>query len=256
MRAEWSRRKFREYKAELIRERDIREARVNLIKAFQENRPYDALTVLANTRDPPIDMPLNVCKILYSIREYAACEAICKEVLQEYDDEEPDAQYILGSTMAARGRLEEAYEVLKQMINLTGPRGDACKLQAYVCMKLVPPKFDQARMNMDFLVEEDPSDMNAVLQRGCVCCHMQDWGAAIDDFSLVLHYQPHLNNVRLLRARAYACAREWDDAKDDYEEILKYEPENWWALEGMGEVDQPYDELPMIDQSVIDGADN
>jgi hypothetical protein len=50
---------------------------------------------------------------------------------------------------------------------------------------------------------------------------MQDWGAAIDDFSLVLSYQPHLNDVRLLRARAYACAREWDDAKDDYEEILK-----------------------------------
>jgi len=62
---------------------------------------------------------------------------------------------------------------------------------------------------------------HAPLQRGCVCCNMQDWGAAVDDFSLVLGYQPHLNNVRLLRARAYACAREWDDAKDDYEEILK-----------------------------------
>jgi len=36
--------------------------------------------------------------------------------------------------------------------------------------------------------------------------------------------------------------------------VLKYEPDNWWALEGMSEVIQPYDELPMIDESVIDGA--
>jgi hypothetical protein len=36
--------------------------------------------------------------------------------------------------------------------------------------------------------------------------------------------------------------------------VPQYEPDNWWALEGMAEIIQPYDELPMIDQSVIDGA--
>lgn len=219
LRGVWSRRAFRKFKAQLMRERDIREARRTMVLAFEEGEPYKSLEILSQTDRPPIDMQVNACKILYRLREFAACEAQCKVVLKEYDEEHQDAQYILGSSLAARGRLDDAYEVLKTMINLTGPRADACKLSAYICMKLSPPKYDQARLNMDFLVEDDPSDMNVLLQRGCVCAHLQDWSACIDDFTMVLHYQPHLHNVRLLLARAFACAREWSFAAEEYEEV-------------------------------------
>jgi len=102
-------------------------------------------------------------KVLYAMKEVAACVAQCRVVMR-IDSENADAQYILGSCFALQGQLDDAYEVLKTMINLTGPRQDACKLNAYVCMKLVPPKYDAARLNMDFLVDEDPADMNVLLQ--------------------------------------------------------------------------------------------
>jgi tetratricopeptide (TPR) repeat protein len=250
-----ARRAFYIVRDSLRRERDIREARINLVHAWERNEPQEALNILAATKDPPLDMILNAAKLCRACEQFDLCEHFCRKIL-EIESDHGDAQYLIGSCYAKLGKLDEAYEILKNLINLNGPRRDACALNAYLCMKLVPPKLAQAKLNMDFLVEDDRADMNVLLQRGCVSSHLQDWSSAIDDYSLVLQYEPYQTQVRLLRARAYSCARVWDEAREDYEYILTYDPENWWAQNGLWEIDQPYDELPMVDQTVIDGAEN
>lgn len=54
-------------------------------------------------------------------------------------------------------------------------------------------------------------------------------------------------------ARCYACKRQWDKAKLDYDTLLYYEPGNNDALQGIADIIQPYDSLPMIDPEFVNG---
>ena len=249
-----SRRRFYKIKQKLLREKVLRDTRIGMDEAWQQRDWRTALNLLQGCMDPPLDLKENACRILYAAGEFDLCERQCKSLLDE-DDENLDAQYTLASIKAHQGLHEETYEILKTMINLNGPSPNASKLMAYTCMKLIPPKLSQAKLNMDFLVENDESDMNMLLQRACILSHMQDWEPAIADLTLVLYYEPHLLQVRLIRARAYACARKWKEAEDDYKYILKHDPENWWAQSGMADIIQDYNELPMVDYSVVNGDD-
>ena len=65
--------------------------------------------------------------------------------------------------------------MLKNTINLLGPRADACKLRGYICAKLDVPKYDLAVLDFDFLVQDDPSDLNMLLHRACAQVGLQNW---------------------------------------------------------------------------------
>ena len=64
--------------------------------------------------------------------------------------------------------------------------------------------------------------------------------------------QPELDQVLAMRARAHSCRREWKEAIADYQNILSRHPEDPVALNGLEEVDPPYEDLPMLDKSVVD----
>jgi hypothetical protein len=99
---------------------------------------------------------------------------------------------------------------------------------------------------------------------------MQDWDHAIEDFDYILYYQvillhkycaslpicddfqPDFEHVLALRARAYCCRREWDKAQHDYETILSKNPDSVMAITGLSEMNPPYEDLPMLDKSVVD----
>ncbi len=107
-----------------------------------------------------------------------------------------------------------------------------------------------------------------MLQRACVYSGMQDWDKAIDDFDYILSYQvsiplfvafmisnveqPQLDQVIALRARAHCCRREWSKAIADYNDILSRNPDSSSGLLGLSEVCPPYEDLPMLDKSVVD----
>ena len=58
---------------------------------------------------------------------------------------------------------------------MLGPRSDACKLRGYLCAKMVPPKYDLAVLDFDYLVQEHPDDMNMLLHRACASVGQQNW---------------------------------------------------------------------------------
>ena len=112
--------------------------------------------------------------------------------------------------------LDDAFAELRDLINLYGPRSDACKLQGYLCPKLNPPKYDLSVQNFDFLVQEHPDDLNMYLHRACAQVGRQNWDGVISDLTTVLTYEPANLECLKLRARAYCCQREWARAEKDY----------------------------------------
>ena len=155
------------------------------------------------------------------------------------DEEDYDAHYMLGTSLVAQGMLDEAFEELKNTINLYGPRSDACKLQGYLCVKLDPPKYDLAVQNFDYLIGEHPDDLNMYLHRACAQVGRQNWEGVVQDLTTVLVYQPALTTVLNLRARAHCCLRNWDLAIKDYRRVLEFSPEDETAYYALEEINRP-----------------
>ena len=80
---------------------------------------------------------------------------------------------------------------------------------------------------------------------------MHDWERAVDDFSFILHYQPHLLNIYCLRARAYCCMRQWNKAMIDYNKVLSIDSNYETAIHAMYDIEQKYEDLPMVDETLV-----
>jgi hypothetical protein len=144
---------FAETKKKLERERDQREIRLNTLRAFAQNNiegvlgHIDAYALKHEILDHPFLILMKV-KIFYGQERYAECEKLSRMLVdltgngqpREEDETCADAMYALSNCLARRGELEAAYDVLKDLVNSYGPRTDACRLQAFLAVKLLPPK--------------------------------------------------------------------------------------------------------------------
>ena len=174
---------------------------------------------------------------------FEECSKAAESVI-EMNIENYDAHYILAASLVARQMLSEAFEELKNTINLYGPRSDACKLQGYLCAKLNPPKYDLAVQNFDYLIQEHPDDLNMYLHRACAQVGRQNWDGVISDLSTVLLYQPKLTSVLNLRARAHCCKRNWSAAVKDYKAVLEISPDEETAYYALEEINRPIPDNP------------
>lgn len=84
-----------------------------------------------------------------------------------------------------------------------------------------------------------------LLQRACCLVCLQEWDRAIDDYSLIIDFQPNLIHVICMRARTYACQRKWSYAQKDYEYVLRTYPDDEMALKGLEDLNHIYETLPM-----------
>ena len=103
---------------------------------------------------------------------------------------------------------------------------------------LIRSRYEQARQCFDFLVEEDPADLNLLLLRAGTSAYLQDWDSALTDLDWVLWYDAYNVQVLLTRARIRACARDFTGAQEDYDLVLKYNPDDPYALAGYADVVQ------------------
>jgi tetratricopeptide (TPR) repeat protein len=117
---------------------------------------------------------------------------------------------------------------------------------------MVPPDFADGIDILSRVVDEFPEDLNLRLHRALVRCCNNDFSSAVQDFSMILTYQPTLDLVQYLRARAYCCMRRWTSARVDFETVLERIPDDPGTLLGLEEISQPILELPMLDESSLD----
>lgn len=83
---------------------------------------------------------------------------------------------------------------------------------------------------------------------------LQDWDAAVKDYTTILYYQPWLYTVRNMRARIYTARREWELAIEDYKEVQKTYPDDYTAWYGLQDINQPHEDLPMVDEGLVNDA--
>lgn len=228
-----------------------RDTKHKAVELYQKGLYEEACLAIDELQYPTEELKLMKSKICYSTSAFNACERAAREVI-EMNSENYDAQYLLAASFVSRNMLQEAFDVLKDTINLMGPRSDSCKLRGYLAAKMHPPKYDLAILDFDFLVSENPGDLNMYLHRACAQVGQQNWDAVIADLTVVLKYQPKETSVLCLRARAQSCKRNWEAAIKDYKTALKYDPGCAQASVGLSELTQPYEDLPMLDTSIID----
>jgi len=246
-----ARKYYRSVKTDLLRIKEQREAKRAVVKLFADGKKDEALVLLSKVEVMSTELWAIKIKILYSRSKFSECAETCKMVL-EIDPLCEEAHYCLSCIYCRDERYVDAYKQLKKlMAEVNQPSVQAYQLNGLVCHKLLPPRLAEAVDSCNAMVQNSPDDMNALLQRACSSSCAQDWDSAIKDLSLILLYQPSLNHVRCLRARAYTASRQWELATEDYKEVLSRRPDDYTAWYGLEDTQQPYDAQPMVDHDLV-----
>lgn len=236
--------------------REHRYAKIAVLKACESGVAPEALEILSTVREISPELSLMQAKIAYTLKEYHVCETAARRIL-DAEGWKHDARYLLSCSLASRSEFPLCLEELNVLVNQDDLRedikDDAYKLRAAVYAKVVPPRFDQAVLDLDYLLTENPQDLNLFLQRACACACLQDWDRVVADLTVVLSFQPNLSHALAIRARAYCCRREWVLARQDYGKILESNTNSIVALQGLADIAEPLpeDEVPMLDATLL-----
>lgn len=191
---------------------------------------------------------------MYLSRRFDPCKKACRKLMDEYPNVE-DGYYILACCLSRDRKYTEVYDLLKEMMSAVDvPSAHAYQLNGFICTKLDKPPMYECCFAMDAQYVTQPHDMESLLLRAAAASMAQDWNTALADYNTILYYQPYLTNVLCLRARAYACTRQWNLAKADYELVLSWYPEDETAWYGLQDITQPYENLPMVDDRMVNDA--
>lgn len=246
------RRYFRSIREELEVGKEQRTAKASAIAAIRENRKEDAIRIASSVRKMNGELYLILAKVYYTLHRFEECEKAGRAAF-DFPRVESDARYMVSCSLVQQKQYPEAYEELTRLMVLCGDRDDACKLKSFLSTKLEPPKHHEGILTMTTLINKQYDDLNLILQRACIYCGIQDWIRATEDLNYVLYFQPELHHVRALRGRVFCARRMWKEAEEDFDTVLQYEPDNAGALYGLSEIRKPINELPMIDEALIDG---
>ena len=248
------RRYFNSVKDKLIQEKEQREVKKVALELFDNGDIDGAKESLKKCKVLSSDLYVMKIKINYLQNFMGECKRSCRQCMEMYPKTE-DSYYVLSCCLVREKKYQEAYDVMNEMMStIDVPSPHAYRLNGQICSKLETPPLAEANFSANSAYEAAPEDMDTLLQRACSYAMSQHWEDAERDFTTILYYQPYLTNVLCLRARVYACQRKWDLARADYKQVLEWYPGDETAWYGLGEVDQPYEELPMIDDNLVNDA--
>lgn len=248
------RRAFNGIKEKLIRDKNQREVKKLTKELFDAGDVEGAKQALNKCDVLSSDLYVIKIKINYLQGFFGVCKTSCRACIESYPKTE-DGYYVLACCLAREKKYKEAYEIMNEMMSIVDvPSPHSYRLNGQLCAKLPMPPLYEATFSANSAYEAQPEDMDMLLQRACSHAMSQNWTDAIKDYSTILYYQPYLTNVLCLRARAYCCTRQWDLARADYNQVQEWYPDDETSWYGLGEVDQPYEELPMIDDNLVNDA--
>jgi len=159
----WNGRKyFYSIKRDLEILREQREAQKRALELFEEGEFQLALETTKAVAHPSIRLQRIKAKILYLLENFVESDIESRKLI-EMDRCSDDGYFILASSLVKRGKLELAYQELKHALAILDIAGEnIIRLCGFLCMKLNPPKIEEAFENFNSLVQRFPEDMNAV----------------------------------------------------------------------------------------------
>jgi len=84
------------------------------------------------------------------------------------------------------------------------------------------------------VIEADPEDLNAHIQRGLALSIVNKYEEAIEDYNYVIAQKPDLTAVKNSRGSAYMKLKKYDKAEQDFNSVLTIDPKNVEAYNNRG----------------------
>ena len=232
-------------------ERKQRNAKFEAVAAFSNGEKQEVLDIISTVNEMNGELWIIKAKVYFTMSDlensFHAAETAVK-----WEKWEMDGRYIMACVHARHQNLTAAYGELITLGVLGDQRLNTRRLRGYVATRMLPPDFADGCDALSRIVDEFPEDLNLLLHRALIRCCANDFTGALSDFGLILSYQPTLDLVQYLRARAYSCKRLWKLAQKDYEEVLERLPDDPGTLQGLEEITTPILDLPMLEESSVE----
>lgn len=232
-------------------ERKQRNAKYEAVTAFSNGGKQEVLDILSTVKEMNGELWIIKAKVCFTMSDLANSFQAAENAVA-WEKWEMDGRYIMACVHVRNKDLCAAYDQLTILGVLGDQRLNTRRLRGYVATKMIPPDFSDGIDALSRIVDEFPEDLNMLLHRALIRCCANDFTGAVSDFTMILNYQPTLDLVQYLRARAYCCKRLWKLAVEDFETVLTRLPDDPGTLQGLEEICTPILELPMLDESSLE----
>ena len=232
-------------------ERQQRNAKSDAVAAFAKGGQQEVLDIISTVKEMNGELWIVKAKVFFIMSDLDNSLKAAENAMK-WEKWEIDGRYIIACVHVRNKDLLAAYEQLTALGVLGDQRLNTRRLRAYVATRMIPPDFTDGIDALSRVVDDCPEDLNVLLHRALVRCCANDFSGAVADFTFILTYQPTLDLVQYLRARAYCCMRKWTAAREDFETVLTRLPDDPGTLLGLQEITTPILELPMLDESSVD----
>lgn len=139
--------------------------------------------------------------------------------------EDLDLQLLFGDFYADRGKNEQAAEVYREIVRMdkTGPKGLAARTRL-AAAAVGENRIDDANRLIAEVLEANPQDASALIQRANIALSKGDTAAAVSDLRAVLRDQPTSVPVQRALAGAYLQSNNAALAEDTLKTAIKANP--------------------------------
>jgi tetratricopeptide (TPR) repeat protein len=144
--------------------------------------------------------------------------------LMELEPQVGEYGFEKGALLMQLHRWVEAGDTLRRVVD-ADPENDAALYNLAIVHQTLG-RLAEARSAWDRVLKLRPNDADALARRGEACLDLQDWIAAIDDFSAAFHLDPDSADVAMNLATAYARLDRGDEARSTLEALVTRQPRN------------------------------
>ena len=179
---------------------------------------------------------------LYGRGQHAQAERVCRQIIQSRPAN-ADAHNILGVTLAAQGKTDEAVEMLQRAIKLA-PKAPSFYANLGEILRQAN-RIDEAEAPLEKAVEIDPKNAQSLNNLGIVRYEQKRFEEAVEFYRRALENRPNMAEALNNLGNALRLTGDIDGAVNAYQEALTYRdgyPEAYNNLGTLLQQDKQYEE--------------
>ena len=154
---------------------------------------------------------------LYTRRQYAQAERVCEQIIQSRPGNS-DAHNILGVSLAALGRMDEAVTSLKRAIKINGEAASYHANLGEILRQV--GKLDEAAVAIEKAIKLDPNNAQALNNLGIIQYERKEFAQAVENYRRALEISPTMSEALNNLGNALRLTGDIDGALQAYQEAL------------------------------------
>jgi tetratricopeptide (TPR) repeat protein len=154
---------------------------------------------------------------LYTRRQYAQAGRVCEQIIQSRPGNS-DAHNILGVSLAALGRMDEAVASLKRAIKINGEAASYHANLGEILRQV--GKLDEAAVAIEKAIKLDPDNAQALNNLGIIQYERKQFAEAVENYRRALEINPAMSEALNNLGNALRLTGDIDGALQAYQEAL------------------------------------